>query len=140
MRLCYYRPVSTLILDPLRDALTQLDAGLRDAARQPNSEIIRDGVIQRFEYSHELAIKFIRRVLETVYGDPVDQMPYNELLRTAAERGLTENVEHWFTYRLARNKTSHGYDAAIATEVFQSATPFLNDAQFLLARLDEIAA
>ena len=130
--------MSTLLLDPLRDALRQLDAGLRDAEREPTSEIIRDGVIQRFEYSHELAIKFIHRVLETVFGDAVDTMAYNDMLRSAAERGLIENVEGWFAYRVARNKTSHTYDAAVAAEVFGFAKPFLNDAKFLLDRLDEI--
>ena len=129
-----------LILDSLRDALVQLQAGLCDADREPESEIIRDGVIQRFEYSHELAIKFIRRALETLYADPVDTMPYNDMLRSAAERGLIEHVEAWFDYRAARNKTSHTYDAAVAAEVFASATPFLNDAGFLLDRLEELNA
>lgn len=128
----------TLDLTPLKDALAQVDAGLREAESDPDSQLRRDGVIQRFEYSHELALKFIRRVLETVYGDAVDQMAYNDVLRTAAERGLVDNVEAWFEYRAARNKTSHTYDALVAAEVYAAARPFLRDGRALLQKLHAI--
>ena len=119
--------------------IAQLDAGLREVGVAPASELLRDGVIQRFEYSYELAMKFIRRTLETVYSDPVHEMGYNDVLRTAAERGLIVDAEAWFGYRAARNKTSHTYDAAIAAEVFRSAQPFLTDGLALLQRLHAIA-
>lgn len=99
------------------------------------NDLLRDGVIQRFEYSHELAIRFLRRVLETEFGDATDEMPYRTLLRTARERGLISDVERWFAYRDARNRTSHTYDAAVAAQVYQAAQPFLGDARFLLDRL-----
>ena len=130
--------MTTLDFTPLEDALAQLADGLHAAEQPGATELIRDGVIQRFEYSYELALKSIRRVLETVFGDPVDQIPYNDVLRIASERGLIENVERWFTYRSARNKSSHTYDAAIAAEVFAVATPFLNDARILLHNLDAL--
>jgi nucleotidyltransferase substrate binding protein (TIGR01987 family) len=130
----------TLDLSPLRNALQQLQDGLESAKENPESEIIRDGVIQRFEYSHELALKFIRRVLETRHSDPVDQMAYNDVLRTAAERGYIDNVEQWFEYRKARNHTSHTYDADAAALVFASAQPFLLNARILLQHLEERTA
>lgn len=129
-----------LDLTPLRNGLQQLSDGLAEAERQPASEIIRDGVIQRFEYSHELALKFIKRVLETRHGDTVDQMAYNDVLRTAAERGYIQDVEAWFEYRKARNQTSHTYDANVAATVFASAKPFLQSARFLLQRLEKNSA
>jgi nucleotidyltransferase substrate binding protein (TIGR01987 family) len=132
--------MTTLDLSPLRAALAQLEEGLQAAGAEPESEIIRDGVIQRFEYSHELALKFIKRVLEIRHGDSVDTMGYNDVLRTAAERGYIENVEQWFAYRKARNQTSHTYDSHVAAAVFGSARPFLENARLLLARLEERAA
>lgn len=132
--------MSTLDLSPLRNALKQLQDGLDAAKQQPGNEIVRDGVIQRFEYSHELSLKFIRRVLETLHGDAIDQMMYNDVLRTAAERGYIDNVEQWFDYRKARNQTSHTYDAAVAAHVFASARPFLTNARILLQRLEERTA
>lgn len=128
----------TLDFTSLEDALNQLDEGLREAEHQKTSELVRDGVIQRFEYTHELALRFIRRALETFFGDPVDQMPYNDVLRTAIERGLISELEPWLGYRAARNKTSHTYDASIAAEVFRSARPFLAHARALLLRLHAI--
>ena len=125
----------SLDFTPLEDALAQLEEGLREAGRQPNLEVVRDGVIQRFEYTHELSLKFIRRALETGFGVAVDEMLYNDVLRTAAERGLIDDVQGWFGYRAARNKTSHTYDASVAAEVFRSAGPFLIHARLLLQRL-----
>jgi len=123
----------------LADALLQLDAGLREADRHPLQEIVRDGVIQRFEYTHELALKHLKRTLETVFGDDVDRMPYNDVLRTGAERGLIRDVESWLGYRVLRNKTSHTYDSAVANEVFESVRPFLVDARDLLLKLQHVA-
>ncbi|MDD5055989.1 MAG: nucleotidyltransferase substrate binding protein [Candidatus Peribacteraceae bacterium] len=127
-----------LDLSPLEDALKQLKQGLKEAMENPASDIIRDGVIQRFEYSHELALKFIRRILETRHADKVDQMSYNELLRTAAERGYIENVEEWMEYRKARNQTSHTYDGTVAVLVFKSAAPFLKNATIFFKHLEKV--
>lgn len=129
--------MSSLNLTPLQSALRQLQEGINEAEKNPQSEIVRDGVIQRFEYSHELALKFMKRVLETVHGDPVDQFSFNELLRTAAERGYIENVEAWLTFRKMCNQSSHTYDQSIAALVFAQAKPFLLCANILLKNLEE---
>jgi nucleotidyltransferase substrate binding protein (TIGR01987 family) len=131
--------MTKLDFSPLADALLQLDEGLRQSADYLENELLRDGVIQRFEYSHELALKSMRRALETIFGDDVDKMAYNDVLRTAAERGLIDDVERWFDYRVARNKTSHTYDAATAADVYSSIRPFLVDARELLFRLHELS-
>lgn len=122
----------------LEAAASQLDSVLQEFVRQPESEFVRDGAIKRFEYTHELAVKFIRRALQTFFDDAVDEMSYNDVLRTAAERGLIDDVQAWFDYRTARNKSSHTYDARIAVEVFLSAQPFLEHARYLLRRLHEL--
>lgn len=132
---CYPPCMPLLDLTPLEDAISQLERGLAEAKQQPKSEIVRDGVIQRFEYTHALALKFIRRMLEMEFGDKVDEMPYNDMLRTAAERGLIHDVQAWFGYRAARNQTSHTYDAKVAAGVFLMASPFLGHARDLLRRL-----
>lgn len=108
---------------------------LKEALAHPADEIIRDGTIQRFEYSYELSMKFLKRVLEVIFADTVDTLAYRDLLRTAAERGLITDVKQWFLYRDARNKTSHTYDGKVAAEVFRVIPSFLPDAQALLAKL-----
>lgn len=127
-------------LSPLRNAISQLETGLHQAESEPGNELLRDGVIQRFEYSHELALRFIKRVLKTLHNDLLEQMPYNDILRTAADRKYIQNIEHWFTYRDARNKTSHAYDAFIAAEVYGVVPNFLEDIRILLQQLEHAIA
>lgn len=38
-----------------RNALAQLTSGLAEARAEPGRELVRDGVIQRFENRHELS-------------------------------------------------------------------------------------
>lgn len=132
--------MATLNVTPLDKALRQLEAGLTEAAISPNSEIIRDGVTQRFESAHDLAVWYIRRVLAWGHFEPVFLMVYNDILRAAAERGYIEQVEHWVAYRAARRQTLHAYDSQVAAGVFASAAPFLASARILLQRLQERSA
>jgi nucleotidyltransferase substrate binding protein (TIGR01987 family) len=127
--------MSPLDLTAIRRANAQLREGIAAAEKDPENAVIRDGVIQRFAYSHELAMKFMKRALETRHSDPVDQFSHNELLRTAAERGYITDVEAWFQYRNSRNQTSHTYDGNIAALVFAQAKPFLASAEILLKNL-----
>ncbi len=66
-------------------------------------------------------------------------MAYNDVLRVAAERGYIDDVEQWFSFRKARNQTSHTYDGTIATKVFIVIEPFLHASQFLLSQLEKRA-
>lgn len=66
-----------------------------------------------------------------------------EMLRDAViqrmgfEQGLLKDPEAWFEYLDKRNLTSHTYNPLAAEQVFACAGSFLQDAQFLLARLEE---
>jgi nucleotidyltransferase substrate binding protein (TIGR01987 family) len=106
-----------------------LDAITRDA--------IRSGVIHHFEFTFELAWKFMRRRLEADIGRAsVDGIPRRDLFRIGAENGLIEDVEAWFQYHLARNQTSHTYDPSIAASVYARSLDFARDATGLLAILE----
>lgn len=128
-----------LDISSLRSAVQQLQNGIELAEAEPMKEIIRDGVIQRFEYCYELAQKMIKRALETQFDEKVDTMTWNDVLRTASERGLLMNIEQWFDYRTERNKTSHTYDSSVAVLVYASAKRFLVDAQHLLKALEKFS-
>lgn len=131
--------MTILDISSLKSAVLQLQQGIEAAEKEPSKEIMRDGVIQRFEYCYELAQKMIRRTLETQFDEKVDSMTWNDVLRTAAEHGLIEDVERWFDYRTERNKTSHTYDAAVAALVYGTAKKFLPDVQTLLSRLEQFS-
>jgi nucleotidyltransferase substrate binding protein (TIGR01987 family) len=98
-------------------------------------DIMRDGVIQRFEYTFELAWKTIKRYLEMYGLEKVDKLNNRDLFRAGFENGLIDDVSSWFDYLTDRNQTAQVYDQKVASEVFCSAKAFLKDAKYLLVQL-----
>jgi nucleotidyltransferase substrate binding protein (TIGR01987 family) len=130
-----------LELSSYEKAITSLDMALKAyaAASQPEGsterELMRDGVIQRFEYTFELAWKLVKRYLEEYGLERVDSLTNRDLFRVGFEQGLLRDAEAWLNYLKSRNLTSHTYEPATAKIVFQSAQAFLGDARFLLDQL-----
>lgn len=125
--------VEVLILAPFAKALASLD----DALAQPKNEYLRDSVIQRFEYTYELAWKSMRRYLMTA-GDAqdIDALARKDLFRLASRMGLIEQVEAWFVFHKMRNMTSHTYNAEVAEVVYLAARDFSPAARRLLEELE----
>lgn len=123
---------------PLERALTQLEAGLRQASARPEDDLMRDGVIQRFEFTYELSWKMLKRHIEAVSPDPseADALSFRQLIRTGSERGLLRSgLEVWAEFRRARGVTSHAYERDKAIEVFALIPTFVGEARYLLDRL-----
>lgn len=122
-----------IILSPLNKALASLQAALA----QPKNEFVRDAVIQRFEYTYELAWKMLKRHLDESEGAAaIDPLSRKDLFRLGGERGIVENVEAWLVYHRARNETSHTYDEGKAEQVYDVARQFAGDAEKLLRELE----
>jgi hypothetical protein len=65
-------------------------------------------------------------------------MPFADIVRSGNEQGLLlGNWAEWKTYREMRSKTSHTYDEEVAIEVVESIPAFLEEARYLLAKLQE---
>ena len=123
-----------IILTPFQNAVRSLE----DILTEPFSVIVRDATVQRFEYTFELAVKMMMRVLEALpTTQNLDQMPYRDLIRLAAEVGLLTDTDVWFNYREARNLTSHAYDEKKAELVFDTAKRFAKDARLLCDTLEK---
>lgn len=123
-----------LILGPFSQALASLD----DALAQPKNDYLRDSVIQRFEYTYELAWKAIRRYLMwSGLGGEVDALSRKDLFRAAGQAGLVDDVAAWFEFHKMRNLTSHTYNAQVAEAVYASARNFAGAARALLAELEQ---
>lgn len=77
-------------------------------------ELVNEGLIQRFEYTHELACNLMKDY-ETYQG-------YNEIrgsrdaIRKALSIGLIDNPL-WLETIIDRNRTSHNYDESAANEI-----------------------
>lgn len=111
------------------------DKNLFNELNDKQKDTIRAGVIQNFEFTYELSWKMIKRWLETNVSKNYGQVSNKELFRRAAQYNLIDNVEKWFVYHEARNKTSHIYDEEVATAVYKVAIEFGNEVQILLKNL-----
>jgi nucleotidyltransferase substrate binding protein (TIGR01987 family) len=132
--------MAVLSFDPLAKAIAQLERGLTEIASDPENELMRDGVIQRFEYTMDLSWKFIQRYLkEIVQVDETAIRSKKDLFREAARLKLIADAEAWIGYYEARNETSHTYNSETAQDVFAQARLFLTDARDLLEALRNAA-
>ncbi len=125
-------PFDLTLLD---NAVRQLASGLASSRNDPENELLRDGVIQRFEYSYELSHKTLRRYLMATEPSPEipEDMTFPSLIRLGSERGLLEGGwDAWREFRKARGTTNHAYDGVKAAEVFLVIPEFLAEAQGLL--------
>jgi nucleotidyltransferase substrate binding protein (TIGR01987 family) len=125
--------MSQLHFDHFEKALLTLDIGLNRHALAPDDELLRDGVIQRFEYYMDLAWKLIQRYLKSeLQIDESYIRSQKDLFREAAKMAFIADAEKWISHYNARNETSHSYNPITAREVFEQATRFFPDAMALL--------
>ncbi len=90
---------------------------LREALEQEHlSQLEQEGVIQRFEYSMELAWKTMKDYLES-QNVVFDQITPRSVIRHAFEAGLIQDGETWQSALDARNKMSHTYNFEVFEQV-----------------------
>ncbi len=96
-------------------ALSQLQEAVSLAQERPLSKLEEQGLIQAFEFTHELAWNTLKDFLEergvqNLYGS-------RDATREAFKTGLIENGEAWMNMIQSRNLTSHTYEETIAAEI-----------------------
>jgi nucleotidyltransferase substrate binding protein (TIGR01987 family) len=132
-----------LDLTPLADAVERLAEGLAEYQKNTSHTLIRDGLVQRFEFTYEISHKMLKRYLALTLASPAefDAMPFGDLIRTGNEQGLLlGNWPNWKRYREMRSKTSHTYDEGIALQVVAGIPNFLAEARYLLEQLQRRSA
>ena len=114
-------------------ALLALEEAYSECSQQPlNSKaykLLRDAAIQRFEFSIEIAWKVATKSLG---GSSTSPKP---ALREMLKSGLIVDIDQWFDFIEARNKSSDSYDEAIATEDFSQLATFISAARDLLSKI-----
>jgi nucleotidyltransferase substrate binding protein (TIGR01987 family) len=129
-----------LITEPLEKALASLKEAWAVYQKDTTNTIVRDSVIQRFEYTFELSHKILRRFLAETESSraEVSEMLFNELIRLGCKRGLLLNdLETWDKYRKLRNLTSHNYDEFNAEHIVVIIPVFIEDIDYELSRIKE---
>lgn len=123
---------------PLANAVARLREGVQRYKSEPQDEQLRDGLIQRYEFTYELAHRMLRRYLKEIAASPeeFDRMPFADLIRAGTAQGLLRaGWPAWRRFREMRARSSHTYDAKIGSEVVAAIPAFLDEAAFLLAEL-----
>ena len=135
--------VGSVDLTLLRNALKRLDEGLARYERESHDAHIRDGLIQRFEFTYDLGFKTLRWcvAMAALNESAVDVMIFAETIRTADEQGLTAaDWPTWKAWREVRNITSHTYDEQKALMAVAAIPNFAKSMRATLDRLEKRGA
>ena len=103
-------------------ALSQLTMAVQLSKQRTLSDLEQQGLIQAFEFTHELAWKTLKDFLNDkgnieIYGS-------RDASRQAFKYGLFDEGEVWMNMILSRNQTSHTYNEKITKEIV---TAILNE-------------
>ncbi len=82
------------------------------------SALEQQGLIQSFEFTHELAWKMLKDYLE--YQGVNNIVGSRDASRAAFQNALIQDGEVWMQMIAARNQTSHTYNLKIAQSVVES--------------------
>jgi len=99
-----------------RKALSKL-AEVAGMEVEKMSNLEKEGVIQRFEYTHELAWNTLKDFL-SYQGVSSIMLGSRDATREAFAAGLIRKGEKWMEMIKSRNLTSHTYNEDTANEIF----------------------
>ncbi|MDR3600382.1 MAG: nucleotidyltransferase substrate binding protein [Desulfosporosinus sp.] len=99
-----------------KNALSRLKEGI--AKYNGTDDLLRDGVIQRFEFTFELAWKTLKAVFED--EGLIGLNSPKTVLREAFAAELIKEDELWLAMLNDRNSTAHIYNEPLAIEICQN--------------------
>lgn len=101
--------------DNFNRALKQLTAAVELSAQREFTQLEKQGVIQGFEFVHELAWNVLKDLLE--FEGIQGIVGSRGTVREAFKRDLLADGELWLDMIDKRNLTSHTYNAELAQEM-----------------------
>ena len=103
-------------VDNFLKAIKRLKEAVNEYSENSKSDLLRDGLIQRFEFTFEPSWKALKEYMadQGVSGDI--QFP-KQVLKLAYENHIINDQQTWLKMLEARNSTSHIYDDKIAKEI-----------------------
>lgn len=98
-----------------RKAVSQVINAVDLASTRQLSELERQGLIQAFEFTHELAWNVMKDYF--TYQGNTTITGSRDAIREAFSRGLIEDGEGWMEMIQSRNQTAHAYNEQVAAEI-----------------------
>ncbi len=102
-------------LTNFESALSKLEAAVGLTRTRALSDLEQLGLIQAFEFTHELAWNVLRDYLK--YQGMVDLIGYRDTSRAAFQAGLVVDGDAWMEMIQSRNLTSHTYNQKVADDI-----------------------
>jgi nucleotidyltransferase substrate binding protein (TIGR01987 family) len=96
-------------------ALSRLTDAVELSNQRPLTDLEKQGLIQAFEFTHELAWNVMKDYL--AWQGTVDITGSRDATRESFSRGLVEDGEGWMEMIKSRNQTSHTYNEKVADEI-----------------------
>lgn len=122
-----------------RRAFSQLSDACALSQLRPLSELEKQGLIQAFEFTHELAWCVMKDYFE--YQGASNLNGSRDATRQAFSVGLIDDGEGWMEMIKSRNQTSHTYNRATADAIVRSILDRYHPLfQHFLEKLTELAA
>ena len=101
--------------DNYQRALQTLSRAVALSAERPLSELEQQGLVQVFEFTHELAWNMLKDFLEA--QGIAGLIGSRDAIRTAFKNGLIQEGETWMEMIKARNLSSHTYQLELANRL-----------------------
>lgn len=102
-------------LESYHKALSRLAEIVNASKLRALNDFERDGLVQRFEFTHELSWKLMKAYAEYQGYDGMGGS--RDATRKAFEMNLIPDGQIWMNMIKSRNDISHNYDDEIATDV-----------------------
>ncbi len=96
-------------------ALAQLTKAVDLAKQRPLTELEQQGLIQAFEFTHELAWNVMKDYF-AFQGNPAITGS-RDAVRESFSKGLVTDGEGWMEMIKSRNQSSHTYNQKVAAEI-----------------------
>lgn len=132
--------METLDFTALENSVYRLKEVVEKYKENENDTIVRDSLIQRFEFTYSISLKLLRRYFmeRAFFVDDINSLSFNDMVRTATRLGLLKSdLEMWTKYREMRNLTSHTYDEEVALKVAKIVPCFYEEALYLLKKFKD---
>ena len=105
-------------LNNYSQALQRLSEGVELAAQRTLSPLEQQGLIQAFEFTHELAWNVMKDFFHWQGNSAIAGS--RDATREAYAKGLLEDGEGWMAMIKSRNQSSHTYNQAIAEAIVEA--------------------
>ena len=113
--------------DKVEKSLMNLNKAVKrfaDALQEPESSIVMDATIQRFEFTYELLWKTLKIFLEDIHG--IRAVSPRLVFKEAFALSVVEQEDIFLEMMQSRNLLSHTYNEEQAAEIYRKCPMYLS--------------